>query len=126
MKRRTFLAVALLTPGCLEFVSEDGEEITDPTNLEVIWDTLVRDNPGTEDERVYVWGVVRYEGERELSYVEIEARFLDEEGESLESVIERVEDITEGDEWTFDVEFPDFGERAGRVVDYELEPVTAV
>ncbi|WP_255170256.1 FxLYD domain-containing protein [Natrononativus amylolyticus] len=126
MKRRAFLAVAVLTPGCLDYFEENGEDLREPENLVIVYDELVRDDPGTEDERVYVWGVVRNEGERELSYVEIRATFLDEEGEELDTVIENVEDVTSGEEWEFEIEFPDFGERAAEVAEYELEPATSV
>ncbi|WP_246999205.1 FxLYD domain-containing protein [Halosolutus gelatinilyticus] len=129
MYRRAFLGVAALFPlaGCLSYFEGDGEEITEPGDVEIVYDDLVRENPGTEDERVYVWGVVRNVGERSLSYIEIRATFFDAEGEELESVIENVEeDVSSGEEWPFDVEFPHFGERAARVAGYELEPATGV
>lgn len=126
MKRRAFLVLSVAVSGCLETVGEDGDDIREPEDLEIVWSDLVRDNPGTEAERVYVWGVVRNESDRELTYVEIRATFLDADGEELETVIENVEDVTTGEEWEFDVEFPDFGERAAAVDDYELEPATGV
>lgn len=131
MHRRAFLALpsALLASGagCLEFVEEDGDEITEPGDVEIVWDDLVRDDPGTEDERVTVWGIVRNVGDRTLTYVEIRATFFDAEGEELESVIENVdEDVTSGDEWPFEVEYPHFGEAAAEVETYELEPATGV
>ncbi|WP_265110469.1 FxLYD domain-containing protein [Halosolutus halophilus] len=129
MERRRFLGLAALFPltGCLSYFEENGEEITEPGDVEIVWDDLVRDNPGTEDERVYVWGVVRNVGERELSYIEIRATFLDAEGEELETVIENVEgDVSSGEEWPFDVEYPHFGEAAAEVESYELEPATGV
>ncbi|MDQ2049173.1 FxLYD domain-containing protein [Natronolimnohabitans sp. A-GB9] len=129
MYRRAFLAVAVLAPlaGCLEFLDDDGEEITEPGDVEVTWSDLVRENPGTEDERVVVWGVVRNVGDRTLSYLEIRATFFDDEGEELESVIENVDaDLSTGDEWPFDVEYPRFGEDAAAVATYELEPATGV
>lgn len=129
MYRRAFLGVAALLPvsGCLEYVTDNGDDITEPADVEIVWDDLVRDDPGTDEERVYVWGVVRNAGDRTLSYIEIRATFFDEEGEELESVIENVqEDVTSGEEWPFDVEFPHFGERAAEVETYELEPATGV
>ncbi|MFP8953171.1 FxLYD domain-containing protein [Natrialbaceae archaeon A-arb3/5] len=127
MHRRAFLSLVILVPGCLEFVEDNGEEITEPGDVEVVWDDLVRDDPGTEDERVAVWGAVRNVGDRTLSYIEIRATFFDEDGEELESVIENVDDdVSSGDEWAFEVEFPHFGERAAEVVTYELEPATGV
>lgn len=133
MYRRSVLGLAVLVPfaGCLEpieeFFDEDGEEITEPGDVEIVWDGLVRENPGTEDERVVVWGAVRNVGERTLTYVEIRATFYDEEGEELERVIENVDaDVTSGEEWSFAVEFPRFGEDAAAVATYELEPATGV
>lgn len=130
MHRRALLALALSaqSAGCLEYVTDDdGEEITEPGDVEVVWHDLVRDNPGTDEERVVVWGAVRNVGERTLNYVEIRATFFDADGEELESVIENVdEDVTSGAEWPFEVEFPHFGERAAAVETYELEPATGV
>ncbi|MEY7850696.1 FxLYD domain-containing protein [Natrarchaeobius sp. A-rgal3] len=129
MHRRGFLSLSLAVAvsGCLEFVEDNGEEITEPADVEIAWSDLVRDNPGTEDERVYVWGVVRNVGDRTLNYLEIRATFFDGEGEQLESVIENVdEDVTSGEEWPFEVEFPRFGEEAADVDSYELEPATGV
>ncbi len=129
MDRRRFLALGALAPlaGCLGYFEDNGEEITEPGDVEIVWDDLLRDNPGTENERVHVWGIVRKVGDRELSYIEIRATFFDAEGEKLETVIENVEaDVSSGEEWPFDVEFPHFGERAAGVDTYELEPVTGV
>lgn len=127
MKRRLFLVCALgSTAGCLEVLEENGEEITEPRDVRIVHDELIRDNPGTEDERVYIWGVVRNVGDRELSLVEIRATFYDEEGEELDRVIENVPEVTAEEEWVFEIEFPDFGERAAMVTGYELEIVTGV
>ncbi|ELY43351.1 FxLYD domain-containing protein [Natronorubrum sulfidifaciens] len=129
MHRRAFLACAALAPvsGCLDFLENNGEEITEPGDVEIVWDDLTREDPGTEDERVVVWGVVRNVGERTLSYIEIRATFFDADGEELESVIESVDvDDDAREEWAFAVEFPRFGEDAAAVVTYELEPVTGV
>ncbi|EMA39653.1 FxLYD domain-containing protein [Halobiforma nitratireducens] len=130
MHRRAFLplVVGSLTvgAGCLEFLDEE-EEITDPGDVEIVWDDLVRDDPGTEDERVTIWGVVRNVGDRTLSYVEVRATFFDAESEELESVIQNVDqDVSTGEEWAFEVEYPHFGERAAAVDRYELEPATGV
>ncbi|GAB3026803.1 FxLYD domain-containing protein [Natronobiforma cellulositropha] len=127
MYRRAFLVCAVAaTAGCLDVLEENGEEITEPRDVRIVYDELVRDNPGTEDERVYVWGVARNIGERELSLVEIRATFYDDEDEELERVIENVPEVTEDEEWHFEIEFPDFGERAAAVDAYELEVITAV
>lgn len=127
MDRRAFLVTVALLSGCLGFLrEEEREEVTEPDDVVIAWDTLVRDNPGTDEERVYVWGVVRNEGDRELSYVEIRAVFLDEDGEELNRVIENVEDVTSGAEWGFEIEFQEYGEPAAEVADYELEVLTSL
>lgn len=133
MYRRAVLSAAVLAPlsGCLEFVEdvvgENGEEITEPGDVEIVWDDLLRENPGTDEERVLVWGVATNVGERTLSYLEIRATFFDADGEELESVIQNVEaDVTEGEEWPFEVEYPRFGEDAAEVATYDLEPATGV
>lgn len=134
MKRRSVLALAVLgASGCLGyFESEDNDGITNPDDLAnpddlvIAWHDLVRENPGTEEERVYVFGIVENEGDRELSYVEVRATFYDADGEELDSVIEHVEDVTSGEEWEFEIEYPRFGEEAAQVTDYELEVGTSV
>lgn len=128
MKRRAFLVSLLAaTAGCLDrFREDEGGDPIDPEDIEITYDELVREEVGTDDERVYVWGVVRNEGDREMSLVEIRAIFLDDDGEELDRVIEAVPDVTSGDEWEFEIEFPDFGERARRVAGYDLEIVTGV
>ncbi|AFZ72079.1 FxLYD domain-containing protein [Natronobacterium gregoryi] len=130
MHRRALLSLVPVTlasgAGCFEYLGEN-EEITDPGDVEIVWDDLVRDDPGTEDERIVVWGIVRNVGGRTLTYVEIRATFFDAAGDQLESVIENVDqDVSSGEEWPFQVEFPHFGERAAEVEEYELEPATGV
>lgn len=129
MKRRAFLLPAVVAlAGCLEGLTsddEDGDPIS-PDDVEITYDELVREDAGTDDERVYVWGVVENEGDREMSLVEIRAIFLDEEREELDRVIENVPDVTTGDTWEFEIEYPEFGESARLVAGYDLEIVTGV
>ncbi len=128
MNRRSFLAVGLAaTAGCLESVTEDDrEELTNPDSIVIVWDQLVRYNEGTDDERVSVWGVLRDESDRTLSYIEVRATFLDADGEALAQVIENVRDTTAGEEWTFDIEFPRYGEDARNIDSYELDVITGL
>ncbi|USZ70214.1 FxLYD domain-containing protein [Natronosalvus halobius] len=130
MKRRALLAstafASLSLSGCLDLLTDNGEDILQPTDLVVVWSDLLRENPWTDDERVSVWGLVRNEGEREPTYVEIRATFFDADGEELDTVIELIDDTTEGTDWPFEVEFPHFGEAAREVASYELEPATSV
>ncbi len=126
--RRRYLSVLAVAPlaGCLDYF-EDDEEITDPPDVEIVYDDLIRENPGTDDERVLIWGVVRNVGDRELRYIEIRATFFDAAGEELDRVIGNVgRDVSVGTEWPFEIEYPQFGDRAAAVDDYELEPVTGV
>ncbi|MCU4925076.1 DUF3426 domain-containing protein [Halobacteria archaeon AArc-dxtr1] len=126
MKRRAFVAALVLLPGCTRVFEENGE-ITEPGDVEIVWSSLIREDPGTDEERVVVQGIVRNVGERTLSYIEVRATFLDADGEELTSVVANVdEDVSTGSEWEFEIEFPDFGERAARVETYELEPATGV
>ena len=127
MDRRAFLVVVALLSGCSGvFDDEDPETITDPEDVTIVWDTLIREQAGTDDERVSVWGVARNEGDREFGYLEVRATFFDGEDEEVDTVITNVEDVTEGREWPFEVEFPHFGERAAAVDRYELEVVTGL
>ena len=127
MKRRGFLAVVVaLFGGCLSFFEDDEDPITEPGDIVVVADALRRTDTGTEDERAYVRGIIRNEGDRELNYLEIAVTFLDAEGEELDTIIEHVEDVTRGETWSFEVEYPRFGEDAALVADYELEPSTGI
>ncbi len=47
MYRRGFLSLSLAVAvsGCLEFLEDNGEEITEPADVEIAWSDLVRDNP---------------------------------------------------------------------------------
>ena len=127
--RRSALATLGLTlvSGCAGILeSDERDELVGPEDLVIEHDRLEREEAGTDEERVYVRGVVRNQGEREPGYVEIRATFLDAEAEEIDRIIERVEDVTEGDEWPFEIEFPNFGEAAAKVKDYELEILTSL
>lgn len=124
MRRRRLLAAiavapAVTTAGCS---GDSGEEILEP-RARVVESELVRDHEGTDDESVAVVGVVERTGDREVTYLEVRVRFYDADGEQLDSTIEQVSDVTEGDRWEFRVVFPDVGERAALVADHEAEVV---
>ena len=124
MRRRRLLAAfavapALATAGC----SDDSEdEILEPRAL-VVESELVREHEGTDEESVSVVGVIERTGDREVTYLEVRVRFYDADGEQLDSTIEQVSDVTEGDRWEFTVVFPDTGERAALVAAHEAEVV---
>ncbi len=87
---------------------------------------LVRSDAGTEEESVAVVGVAEKVSDRELSFVEIRARFFDEDEELLDSTVEVIDDVTEGTRWEFEIEFRHYGEQAAKVADYELDVVTSL
>jgi len=124
MRRRRLLAAfavapALATAGCSD---DSDEEILEP-RARVVESELVREHEGTDEESVAVVGVVERTDDREVTYLEVRVRFYDADGEQLDSTIEQVSDVTEGDRWEFTVVFPDVGERAALVADHEAEVV---
>ncbi|MDZ5811038.1 FxLYD domain-containing protein [Halorubrum sp. AD140] len=124
MRRRRLLAglaaaSTLATAGCGD---DSDEEILEPP-AEVVSSELVREHEGTEDESVTVEGVIERTSDEEITYLEVRVRFLDAEGEVLDTTIEQVSDVDDGDRWEFSVDFPDVGERAALVADHEAEVV---
>jgi len=124
MRRRRLLAAIAVTPalataGCSD---DPGEEILEP-RARVVESELVREHEGTDEETVTVRGVIERTDDREITYLEVRVRFYDADGEQLDSTIEQVSDVAEGDRWEFAVLFPDVGERAALVVDYDAEVV---
>lgn len=124
MRRRRLLAAvavasSLATAGCSD---DSDEEILEP-RARVARSELVREHEGTDDERVAVEGVVERTSDEEITYLEVRVRFFDADDELLDTTIEQVPDVTEGDRWEFTVVFPDVGERAALVDDHEAEVV---
>lgn len=124
MRRRRLLAAvavatSLATAGCSD---DSDEEILEP-RARVVSSELVREHEGTDDERVAVEGVVERTSDEEITYLEVRVRFFDADDELLDTTIEQVSDIDEGDRWEFTVVFPDVGERAALVDDHEAEVV---
>jgi len=125
MRRRRLLAAfavspALVTAGCTD---DSDEEILEP-RARVVESELVREHEGTDEESVAAVGVVERTEDREVTYLEVRVRFYDVDGEQLDSTIEQVSDVTEGDRWEFRVVFPDVGERAALVADHAAEVVS--
>ncbi|XVH30556.1 FxLYD domain-containing protein [Haloferacaceae archaeon DSL9] len=132
MRRRRLLAGLAVgsvgtAAGCLEFNSTPptppGEDDDDPI-IKITEDRLVREQQGTAEETVRIEGIAENVSDKELSYVELRARFLDEEGELLDSTVENIDDVTVGRRWAFEIEYPQVGEPAAAVADYELDVVT--
>ncbi len=131
MYRRELLCVAagVAVAGCN---AAPDDETPDPTDdderVQLVHHVLVRDNVGTEEETVAVSGTLeRLDEDDDISYVELRVRFLDEEGEALDTTTERVEELDpERDLWEFEVVAPFVGEQAAAVQDYEIEVGTVL
>lgn len=124
MRRRRLLAAvavatSVATAGCSD---ESDEEILEP-RARVVRSELVREHEGTDDERVVVEGVIERTSDEEITYLEVRVRFFDADDELLDTTIEQVPDVDDGDRWEFTVVFPDVGERAALVDDHEAEVV---
>lgn len=100
---------------------EEPEEPEEGERVEIVESVLIRENVGTDEETVAVGGVVVPREGVEVSYVEIRANFYDMEGELLDTTIEQVEIDEETDRWEFEVTYPQVGEQAAGVDEYELE-----
>jgi hypothetical protein len=102
-------------------VPEEPEEPEEGEHVEIIESVLVRENVDTDEEMVSVGGVVAPIEDVAVSYVEIRASFYDGEGELLDTTIEQIDIDEETDRWPFEVTYPQVGEQAAEVDEYELE-----
>ncbi|MWV65809.1 hypothetical protein GRS48_13405 [Halorubrum sp. JWXQ-INN 858] len=139
MRRRRFLAGAGLVvssvlagcngtetdddPGSSDTDDGDDGDDEDEPLARVVESELVREREGTDEERVAVEGVVERVREEEITYLEVRVEFLGEEGEVLDSTVEHLDDVTEGDRWPFTVAFSGVGEAAARVTDHSATVV---
>jgi hypothetical protein len=71
-----------------------------------------------------VRGTAQNTTDRELSYVEAEAVFLDSEGTQIGEGLDNVSDLAAGRTWEFDCMF--LGEDASRIASYEIEVSTGL
>lgn len=126
MRRRRLLGLAVFAlAGCLERdepTGPPGED--DPELVEIVEDRLEREDEGTDEERVWVEGVAENVSDQELTLVEIAAVFFDADGQQLDRTVEHIDDVTSGQRWEFEIQYPQLGEAAAAVVDYDLEVVT--
>ncbi|GAB7089860.1 hypothetical protein JCM18237_01310 [Halorubrum luteum] len=131
MRRRTLLslagtAAAASLAGCSDVPvgpgADDAADDPEPP-ARVVESELVREHAGTDEETVVVEGVVERTRDVEITYLEIRVEFYAAGGELLDSTVEHLEDVTEGDRWPFTVEFPRVGEAAARVADHDADVV---
>jgi hypothetical protein len=135
MLRRGFLAgvgtaVTITLAGCgtddPEFESgnggggDDSSTSESDNDLEILEHQLLRENEGARSERVSVEGSAENTSDGQLSYAEVRARFLDEDGTLLESSLDNVNDLGSGMKWQFEIRFPGSGEDASAVSEYEI------
>lgn len=107
--------------------NETEEDPEEGESVEIVESELVRENAGTEEERVGVQGTVEVKSDADVNYVEVRAIFYDAEGERLDTIIEQIDEVgrhgddPEGQRWEFEIVYPYMGERAAEVESYELE-----
>ena len=128
MRRRHLLsvagAVAAAVAGCSDAPADtDDDADDDEPPARVVESQLRREHEGTDEETVTVEGVVERTRDVEIMYLEVRVEFYAEGGELLDSTIEHLSDVTEGDRWPFSVTFPGVGEAAAQVVDHDAEVV---
>ncbi len=110
---------------------DDADEEDDPV-VEIVEHELVREDEGTDEETVAVEGVVELVDEdAEPSYVELRARFYDEDEELLDSTVEQVDapgvdDDRDDRRREFRIAFPHVGEQAAAVDGYDIEVTTTL
>lgn len=98
--------------------SGDGGE--SEKDIEIVEHELVRENEGEASESVSVQGIVKNVSGDSLSYVEVEAKFYDDSDTLLDSFMDNVNDLGDGEEWQFSVDYPGMGEDARAVASYEI------
>ncbi|MBP1923180.1 hypothetical protein J2751_002219 [Halorubrum alkaliphilum] len=125
MRRRSLLAAVaatlppVVTAGCSD---DPGGEFADPP-ARVAESELVREHVGSDEETVAVEGTIERTRDVEISYLEVRVEFHGDEETLLDSTVEQVEGVDEGDSWPFRVTFPHVGEPAADVVAHDAEVV---
>lgn len=107
--------------GCSDATSDDDPDTEPPAR--VVESRLVREHTGTDEETVTVEGVVERTRDVEITYLEVRVVFYSADDERLDTTVEHLDDVTEGDRWEFSVEYAGIGEAAARVADHEAEVV---
>lgn len=100
-----------------ESSGNDGSDSGGSSDLEILDHELYED-----DFSAGVEGTVRNNSDEEMSYVEVQAVFLDEEGTQIGDSIDNVNDLAADREWEFDCMF--LGDDPGRIDSYEIEAST--
>ncbi|WP_418282197.1 FxLYD domain-containing protein [Halorubrum sp. DTA98] len=132
MRRRRLLSTAgtiasTALAGCSAPVlgpdDEDDTRDDDGPPARVVESELVREHVGTDEETVAVEGIVERTRDEAITYLEVRVEFYGDDEEVLDTTVEHLDDVTEGDRWPFTVVFSGVGEAAARVTDYDVEVV---
>jgi len=100
---------------------DDGsDEATVQDDVEILEHELVREDEGGMAEQVSVEGRAENTSDESFSYVEIRARFYNEDGDLLDSFLDNINDFGAGQTWAFEVMYPGIGEDAQEVADYDI------
>lgn len=103
----------------------DGSGGGSSSDIELLSHEMVREDEGSMAESVTVEGEAENVSGSELSYAEVEVKFY--EGETLaESFLDNINNLSAGETWAFDVQFPGIGEDAAAVTDYEIRAGTSL
>lgn len=97
-----------------------GSEPSVQDDVEILEHELIRSDEGTAAEQVSVEGRAENTSEESFSYVEVRARFYNENGDLLESFLDNINDFESGQTWAFEIMYPAVGEDAREVADYDI------
>jgi hypothetical protein len=104
--------------------ADDGSDGSS-ADLELLDHQAVREDEGTDFESLAVEGTARNTSGGELSYAEVEVKFY--AGDTLDdSFLDNVNNLGDGEEWNFEVQYPSFGSDAAEITEYEIEAGTSL
>lgn len=96
------------------------DEATVQDDVEILEHELVREDEGGVAEQVSVEGRAENTSDESFSYVEVRARFYNQNGDLLDSFLDNINDFGAGQTWAFEVMYPAIGEDAQEVADYDI------
>lgn len=100
--------------------SNDGDTSDSDKKLDILDHELVREDEGSMGESVKVAGMAENVSGGNLGYAEVKAKFYDENEALLESFLDNVNDLGDGEKWSFEIQYPGIGEDAQEVASYKV------
>lgn len=88
--------------------------------LTILTHQMLRENVGSASESVKVTGTAENVSGDMLGYAEVKAKFYDENDALLESFLDNVNDLGDGEKWNFEVQYPGIGDDARKVASYKV------